>query len=300
MKQLLVIGGPTASGKTAMAIRVARELHTEILSCDSRQFYKELNIGVARPTLDELQAAHHHFIASHSIHQPLNVASYEQSAMQILEQLFEQHDIVVAVGGSGLYIDALCNGVAYLPDPAPQLRAELKTQYAIQGISYFQQLLQNLDPEYYNQVDRNNPIRLQRAIEVSLTTHKPYSQVLREQHTLQQRPFHIVKVGINADRQWLRQRIDQRADDMIAQGLLEECRTLLPYRHLTPLNTVGYKELFAHLDGQTTLPEAISQIKLNTWHYAKKQYTWLRRYTDLHWVAPQAPPQEILALTTTD
>ncbi len=297
MKQLLVIGGPTASGKTAMAIRIAQELNTHILSCDSRQFYAELNIGVARPTPQELQSAPHHFIATHSIHQPLNVSSYEQSALALLQQLFLQHDTLIAVGGSGLYIDALCQGVAYLPDPTPELRAQLKASYAIQGISYFQQMLQQLDPDYYNQVDRNNPIRLQRAIEVSLTAHKPYSQVLREQVHAQQRPFRIVKIGIDADRQWLRQRINQRVDAMMDQGLLEECQQLLPYRGLTPLNTVGYKELFAHIDGQSTLDEAVAAIKLNTWHYAKKQFTWLRRYTDLTWVAPNATAHYILDRT---
>lgn len=286
MPRLIVICGPTASGKTSLAIHLAQALNTHIISCDSRQFYQELDIGVARPSADELAAAPHHFIANRSVTQPYNVSSYEQEALSTLEQLFATHDSVIAVGGSGLYIDALCNGVAFLPDPSDELRAELKEHYAKEGIGYFQSLLKRLDPDYYAVVDQNNPIRLQRALEVCITTGRPYSVILQEQQQPQPRPFDIVRIAIDADRSWLRERIDRRVEEMIANGLVEECRSLLPYRHLNTLNTVGYKELFAFIDQRCTLEEAVEQIKLNTWHYAKKQFTWLRRYNDLQWIQP--------------
>lgn len=172
------------------------------------------------------------------------------------------------------------------PDPSDELRAELKEHYAKEGIGYFQSLLKRLDPDYYAVVDQNNPIRLQRALEVCITTGRPYSVILQEQQQPQPRPFDIVRVAIDADRSWLRERIDRRVEEMIANGLVEECRSLLPYRHLNTLNTVGYKELFAFIDQRCTLEEAVEQIKLNTWHYAKKQFTWLRRYNDLQWIQP--------------
>lgn len=285
MPRLVVICGPTASGKTKLAIELAQQWNTHILSCDSRQFYSELNIGVARPSPSELAAAPHHFIANRSVTQPYNVSSYEQEALSLLQELFEEHPVVIAVGGSGLYIDALCEGVALLPDPAPELRAELKQHLAVEGIGYFQSLLQQLDPEYYNTVDINNPIRLQRALEVCITTGQPYSKVLKDQQKPKPRPFEIERIAINADRVWLRNRIDKRVEMMLQCGLVEECESLLPYRHLNTLNTVGYKEIFEYLDRQITLDEAAAKIKLNTWHYAKKQFTWLKRYADLRWVS---------------
>lgn len=257
-------------------------LHTEILSCDSRQFYQELNIGVARPSPEELAAAPHHFIANRSVNNPYNVYQYEMEALSLLETLFRKYDTVVAVGGSGLYVDALCQGIALLPDPAPGLREKLQRQLQQQGIQSFQQQLQQLDPEYYAQVDQQNPVRLQRALEVILTSGQPYSQIIRQSQ--RPRPFRIVKVGLQCDRDIIKQRINLRTDLMIEQGLVEETRQLLPFRHLNTLNTVGYKEIFSYLDGNTTLERSIADIKTHTWQYAKKQITWNNRYEDIFWI----------------
>lgn len=257
-------------------------LHSEILSCDSRQFYQELNIGVARPSPEELAAAPHHFIANRSVNNPYNVYQYEMEALSLLETLFRKYDTLVAVGGSGLYVDALSQGIALLPDPAPGLREKLQRQLQQQGIQSFQQQLQQLDPEYYAQVDQQNPVRLQRALEVILTSGQPYSQIIRQSQ--RPRPFRIVKVGLQCDRDIIKQRINLRTDLMIEQGLVEETRQLLPFRHLNTLNTVGYKEIFSYLDGNTTLERSIADIKTHTWQYAKKQITWNNRYEDIFWI----------------
>ena len=284
MKKLVVVVGPTASGKTTRAIELAKEYGSEIVSCDSRQFYSELNIGVARPSKEELNAAQHHFIACRSVTEPYNVFTYEQEALSCLNKLFESHDIVVAVGGSGLYIDALCNGVAVLPDPSPELRKELQDKLRNEGVESLRSMLKVLDPEYYNQVDLANGVRIQRALEVCLTAGKPYSQMIRQPRDT--RPFEIEKVLITRERDELRSRINQRVDIMMAQGLEEEARQLFPLRHLNTLNTVGYKEFFAvwgkgdncPLPLSKSMREEVSEaIKLNTWHYAKKQITWFNK-----------------------
>ena len=274
MKKLLILTGPTASGKTAEAIRLAREMGTEILSCDSRQFYRELRIGVARPTDDELAAAPHHFIACRSVTDPYNISDYERDAMKVIEKLFaEGHDTVIAVGGSGLYVDALRLGVTAMPDPTPELRARLQQM----PLEEKRAQLQLLDPEYYARVDLRNPVRLQRALEVCYMTGRPYSQVLAD-HQPTPRPFDIEVRVIQIPNSDLRARIDLRVDQMMADGLLDEVRSLLPYRHLNTLNTVGYRELFPVIDGTRDLADAVAEIKLNTWHYARKQLTWCRRY----------------------
>lgn len=284
MKKLVVVVGPTASGKTTRAIELAKEYGTEIVSCDSRQFYSELNIGVARPSKEELDAAQHHFIACRSVTEPYNVFTYEQEALSCLNKLFESHDIVVAVGGSGLYIDALCNGVAVLPDPSPELRKELQDKLRNEGVESLRSMLKVLDPEYYNQVDLANGVRIQRALEVCLTAGKPYSQMIQQPRDT--RPFEIEKVLITRERDELRSRINQRVDIMMAQGLEEEARQLFPLRHLNTLNTVGYKEFFAVWGKGDNSPLPLSKsmreevaeaIKLNTWHYAKKQITWFNK-----------------------
>lgn len=284
MKKLVVVVGPTASGKTTRAIELAKEYGTEIVSCDSRQFYSELNIGVARPSKEELDAAQHHFIACRSATEPYNVFTYEQEALSCLNKLFESHDIVVAVGGSGLYIDALCNGVAVLPDPSPELRKELQDKLRNEGVESLRSMLKVLDPEYYNQVDLANGVRIQRALEVCLTAGKPYSQMIQQPRDT--RPFEIEKVLITRERDELRSRINQRVDIMMAQGLEEEARQLFPLRHLNTLNTVGYKEFFAVwgkgdnnplLLSKSMREEVAEAIKLNTWHYAKKQITWFNK-----------------------
>ena len=273
MKKLLIITGPTASGKTAEAIRLAQELGTEILSCDSRQFYREMRIGVARPSDEELSAAKHHFIACRSVTEPYNISDYEHDAMSLLDSLFLRHDTVIAVGGSGLYVDALRLGVTSMPDPTPELRARLEQM----PLEEKRAQLQMLDPDYYSRVDLRNPVRLQRALEVCYMTGRPYSQVLAESKPVP-RPFAVEVRVIQLPTSDLRLRIDHRVDQMMADGLLDEVRSLLPYRHLSTLRTVGYRELFPVLDGTASLTDAVAQIKLNTWHYARKQLTWCRRY----------------------
>jgi len=272
-KKLIIVAGPTAVGKTAYAVELARKLDTEILSCDSRQFYREMNIGVARPKAEELAAVKHHFIACRSVTDPYNIFNYEHDAIGVIMKLFEEKDTVVAVGGSGLYIDALMHGVSRLPDPTSELRAGLQQM----SLEEKRSLLLKLDPDYYAIVDLRNPVRLQRALEVCITAGEPYSKLLSGQKATV-RPFEIEMKVLERDSVELRERIDRRVDVMMAAGLLEEVRTLLPYRDLSTLRTVGYRELFPVLDGTATLDDAVSQIKLNTWHYARKQIIWLRRY----------------------
>ena len=278
-KRLIIVAGPTASGKTRRAIELAQSLGTEIVSCDSRQVYSELSIGVARPSVEELAMAKHHFIACRSVQKPYNVFDYEQDAVASINQLFNKYDNVVAVGGSGLYIDALINGIAVMPDPTPELRKKLKAMFAEQGIEAFRTLLQAIDPAYYEVVDKNNPIRLQRALEVSITAGKPYSQVVAEQHHTQ-RPFSIEVEVVQLPPEMLRERIDRRVDNMMEQGLFDEVRSLWHLQHLNTLNTVGYREFFAYptpQDAASHLDQITAAIKMNTWHYAKKQMTWCKK-----------------------
>lgn len=288
IKTLRLILGPTAAGKTAFAIQLAKQLETEIVSCDSRQFYHELNIGVARPSPEELAEAPHHFIACRSVTDPYNVFSYEQEALSLLQDLFQTHDTVIAVGGSGLYIQALSQGIARLPDPDPDLRSQLQEKLRNEGVESLRSMLRTLDPDYYNTVDLANGVRIQRALEVTLTAGKPYSQLINQPP--QPRPFNIVPTVITHPRELLRQRIDRRVDQMMQSGLEDEARQLFPLRHLNTLNTVGYKEFFGLWEskGDSPFPLTAMQrnqiadaIRLNTWHYAKKQITWLNKYAPL-------------------
>lgn len=281
-KTLIVIAGPTASGKTAFAIQVAQSHHTEILNADSRQFYREMSIGTAAPSPKELLEVKHHFVHHISIFDHYDVAAYERDAMSLLHQLFLDHDAVVLTGGSGLFIDAVCNGIDAMPDIDPNLREQVNTLYRDGGLAALQEEVQRLDPEYYAIVDRKNPRRLQRALEVCLQTGQPFT-AFRTHHAAQ-RDFDIEKYALLWDRQELNNRINQRVERMLSQGLVDEARSLYPYRHLNALNTVGYKELFDYFDGKCSLGEAVEQIKLNTRHYAKRQMTWLRKDSSYQWI----------------
>lgn len=295
MKILFVIVGPTAIGKTALAIEVAKRLGTEIVSCDSRQFYKEMNIGVARPSDEELSAVKHHFIAHRSVVDSYNAFDFEQDALAKLEDLFGDKECAVAVGGSGLYVDALCQGIALLPDPRPGLREELQLQLKQEGIESFQRQLEALDPEYYAEVDRQNPVRLQRALEVILTSGQPYSQIIKQ--TQRPRPFKVVKIGLRAEREIIKDRINRRVDVMESMGLVEEVASLMAFRDLIALKTVGYKEIFSYLDGDISLERSLADIKTHTWQYAKKQLTWLNRYEDISWINIEKKSQVLQVLS---
>ena len=282
MKTLIVIAGPTASGKTAFAIKVAKALSTVILSADSRQFYKEMSIGTAAPTEEELSQVKHYFVHHISIDDKYDVADYERDAIQLLDELFKTHDTVVMTGGSGLFIDAVCNGIDAMPDVEPEIREKVEKLYHDEGLHGMQEVLQHLDPDYYAIVDQQNPRRLQRALEVCYQTGKPFSS-FRSGNTVK-RDFDIKKYALLWDRQQLIERIDKRVDMMMEQGLLNEAKALYPKRDLNALNTVGYKELFAYFDGSCSLKEAVEQIKIHTRQYAKRQMTWLRKDTSYQWV----------------
>ena len=281
-KTLIVIAGPTASGKTAFAIEMAKRIGTVILSADSRQFYKEMSIGTAAPTEEELSQVKHYFVHHISIDDKYDVADYERDAIQLLDELFKTHDNVILTGGSGLFIDAVCNGIDAMPDVQPEIREKVEKMLEQGGLTALQNELQRLDPAYFSTVDQQNPRRLQRALEVCYQTGKPFSS-FRSGNTVR-RDFEIKKYALLWDRRQLIERIDKRVDLMMQQGLLEEAKRLYPKRHLNALNTVGYKELFAYFDGQCTLEEAIELIKIHTRQYAKRQMTWLRRDASYQWI----------------
>jgi tRNA dimethylallyltransferase len=280
-KTLIVVAGPTAVGKTAIAIEVARHYHTVVVSADSRQFFREMSIGTAKPNEEELAVVPHYFINSHSIHESFSVGDFEKQALALLDDLFKEHDIVVMAGGSGLYIKAVCEGFDELPVADPAIRRQLNEGYAKSGITYLQDRLKAVDPEYFKGVDIHNPQRIIRALEVFETTGKPISSYRKS--TINDRPFRIIKIGLNLPRDILYQQINQRVDKMIAQGLVDEVRSLLPYRDLNALNTVGYSELFDYIDGKITLETAIELIKQNTRRFAKRQLTWFRKDKDFQW-----------------
>jgi len=279
-----VIAGPTAVGKTDIAISLAKHWNSEILSADSRQFYKEMSIGTAKPDARQLGAVQHHFVGHLSIHDYYNVSRFENDAILLLHKLFKTHSVVFVAGGSGLYIDALCNGIDDFPDPAPELRAYLKGLYLDEGLPKLQQMLFENDPEYYSTVDINNPNRLLRALEVCLTTGKKFSE--QRLNSLKTRDFKIIKIALNLPRPVLFNRIEMRVDQMIENGLVDEVKSLLPYRHLNALNTVGYKEIFQYLDSEISLDQAITNIKTNTRRYAKRQLTWFKRTDEYGWFEP--------------
>ncbi|WP_443939800.1 tRNA (adenosine(37)-N6)-dimethylallyltransferase MiaA [Pedobacter sp. MW01-1-1] len=283
-KTLIAVVGPTAIGKTALAIELAKHFQTEIVSADSRQFFKEMAIGTAKPNETELAAAKHHFIDSHSVNQLFSTGDFEVEALEVLNELFTTHDVVILVGGSGLYVNALLNGLDEMPEIDLSIREALNQQFANEGLLSIQTQLAKLDPEYFAKVDQNNPQRMIRGLEVVLSTGQKLSSMLSD--TKKERPFNCIKIGLNTDRAVLYERINHRVDLMIENGLIEEVQALLPYRHLNALNTVGYSEIFDFLDGKIKLEEAIAAIKQNTRRFAKRQLTWFRRDEEINWVEP--------------
>jgi tRNA dimethylallyltransferase len=281
-KTLIVIAGPTAVGKTAIAIQVAKHYNTVVLSADSRQFYREMSIGTAKPDADELAAVKHYFIDSHSIQENFSVGDFEKQALALLDELFKEYDTVVMAGGSGLYIKAVCEGFDNLPVADPGIRHRLNQDFTEFGIRHLQERLKEVDPDYYEQVDIQNPQRLIRALEVFETTGKPISYYRKS--TVNKRPFNIVKIGLNLPRDILYQQINYRVDKMMELGLIDEVKSLIPHRNLNALNTVGYSELFDYFDGNTDLESALELIKQNTRHFAKRQLTWFRKDKDMHWL----------------
>ena len=280
-KYLISIVGPTAIGKTALSIKLAQYFNTEIISCDSRQFFKEMTIGTAVPEPEELSAAPHHFIQNKSILEEYNVGSYERDAIATLEQLFEKHDVVIMVGGSGMYVNAVVNGLDEFPDIDKTIREDLTKRLANDGIESLQEQLKILDPESYNKIAIDNPQRLSRALEICIGSGKPYSSFLNIKKN--SRIFKTISIGLTAERQLMYDRINMRVDIMMQNGLLDEVKTLHEHKNLNALNTVGYKELFNYLDNEWDLDFAVSEIKKNTRRFSKRQVTWFKRNNETTW-----------------
>ncbi|OYT16318.1 MAG: tRNA (adenosine(37)-N6)-dimethylallyltransferase MiaA [Bacteroidetes bacterium 4572_77] len=281
-KTAYFVVGPTAVGKTAYAIKLAQQLQAEIISADSRQFYKEMCIGTAVPSPEELAAVPHHFIQHRSINEDYNVHQFEQEALLKMDKLFKSCQAVVVVGGSGLYLNALAFGIDDLPDPSPQTRQHLNNLQEEEGLNGLRSLLRQLDPVFMEEVDQQNPNRIKRALEVCLTTGKPYSQ--QRLGEKKQRPFQIKWIGLQQDRAQLYERINQRVDLMISAGLLDEVKSLYALRHLNALNTVGYREFFTWMNGEESYEWALAKVKTNSRRYAKRQMTWFTRNNDIEWI----------------
>lgn len=291
-KYLITVIGPTAIGKTALAIEIAQHYKCEIISADSRQFFKEMAIGTAVPSKDELEAARHHFIQNISIFDDYTVGDFEREAITKLDELFRNSDYAVMVGGSGLYIDAVLKGFDDFPDIDPSIRKVLIAEYEKNGIEYLQQELQRLDPVHYEKVAKENPQRLMRALEVCIGSGKPYSSFLNIKKN--SRNFTPIVIGLDADREVMYNRINQRVDIMVESGLIEEARELYPDKKLNALQTVGYRELFSYFDGEFTLDFAIEEIKKNTRRFAKRQMTWFKRNEAARWFDFKTPLPEII------
>jgi tRNA dimethylallyltransferase len=282
MNTLLVLLGPTGVGKTVGSIRIAEKLSSPILSADSRQLYKGMPIGTAAPTPDQLSRAKHYFVGILSPEEYYSASRYEEEAITLIEKLHKKHPVVVMVGGSMLYIDAVCRGIDEMPTIDDELRKDLQQLYRKEGLDPIRQQLKLLDPVFYRQVDLKNPKRVIHALEVCLMTGKPYSSL--RTNLRKKRPFRIVKIGFTRERQELYDRINARVDDMIDNGLIEEAQRLYPLRHLNSLNTVGYKELFDYFDGKYDLNTAIEKIKQHSRNYARKQLSWFKRDKEIHWI----------------
>jgi tRNA dimethylallyltransferase len=284
-KNLIVILGPTAIGKTNVAVKVAQHFQTEIISADSRQFYKELEIGTVKPGKEELKKVTHHLVNSISIKDSYDVGQFETDALFILDKIFTSHDAAVMVGGSGLFVNAVCDGLDQLPESNPALRNELKMLSVEKGIIALREKLSELDPEYYAAVDRSNPHRLIRAIEICLLTGMKYSELRKKEK--KERNFSIIKIGLDDSREKIYQRINERVEAMIKEGLPDEAKKFYDERHLNALQTIGYKELFDYFEKKISLEEAVELIKRNTRRYAKRQLTWFKKDGEIKWFRPE-------------
>ncbi len=285
-KTVIIVCGPTATGKTSVAIELAKKFETEIISADSRQCFKELNIGVARPSEMELQAVKHYFIASHSIHDPVNAGSFEQYALKKVNEIFQVHNIAIMVGGTGLYIKACCEGMDEMPGVPAEVRRSIVMNYEKNGLEWLQRETQKKDPAFYKTGEIQNPQRLMRALEVAEATGQSILEFRKGKAV--QRDFNIVKIGMELPKEELHRNINTRVDGMIEAGLVEEVKRLLPYKKLNALQTVGYAEIFGYLGGKTSLKEAIELIKTNTRQYAKRQVTWFKKDKDISWIDARA------------
>jgi tRNA dimethylallyltransferase len=283
-KTVIIVVGPTAIGKTGIAIELAKHFNTEIISADSRQCFKELNIGVARPSAGEILQVKHHFIADHSIYEEINAASFEQYALEKTKGLFQKHDIVIMVGGTGLYIKAFCEGLDMIPAVDPAIRENIIKQYEEKGTDWLQDEVRLKDPAFYKEGEIQNPQRMMRALEVMKATGQSILSFRRGEKA--QRDFNIIKIGLALPKEELHRNINARVDTMMEMGLLNEVKNLVPYKHLNALQTVGYAELFDHLAGNISLEKAVDQIKTSTRQYAKRQMTWCRRDKAIHWFSP--------------
>jgi len=283
-KHLLIICGPTAVGKTALSVQLAKHYSTEIISADSRQLYKEMSIGTAKPTLQEMEGVPHHFVDCISIQQNYTAGDYEREVIKKLDELFAQHDKVVMCGGTGLYIDAVCKGFDEGIESNAEIKKQITEQYNLLGLDWLQNQVKEKDIDFYNKADINNPQRLMRALEVCLVTGKPYSSLRKNNGA--ERNFNAIKIFINEDREVLYEKINKRVDAMMQHGLLKEAEGLYPRKNLNALNTVGYKELFDYFDNKTSLDKAVDLIKQHTRNYAKRQVTWFKNDEDCTTFAP--------------
>ena len=281
---LIVLIGPTGVGKTELSLKIAENYHTEIISADSRQLYADLKIGTAAPTREQLERVRHHFVGTLQLTDYYSAAQYETDVLNTLNQLFQIHPVVLLTGGSMMYVDAVCKGIDDIPTVDRETRELMIHRYETEGLERLCAELKLLDPEYYNIVDLKNPKRVVHALEICYMTGKTYTSFRTRSN--KKRPFHILKIGLKRDREELYERINRRVDQMIDEGLVEEARSVYPYRHLNSLNTVGYKEIFNHLDGTWTLPFAIEKIKQNSRIYSRKQMTWFKRDADIAWFHP--------------
>lgn len=291
-KTLIAVVGPTAIGKTALSIKLANHYNTEIVSADSRQFYKEMTIGTAVPSKEELSAAKHHFIQNLSVTEDYSVGDFERDGLALLDKLFKVQDIVILVGGSGLYVDAIVKGLNHFPDIDESIRLKLNDSLKNEGLEPLQNQLKTLDPKYFEKVDIHNPHRVIRALEICIGTQKTYTSFLEQDK--EERPFNTITVGLEADRTKIYERINDRVDIMMAEGLLKEVKSLEPYKNYNALNTVGYKELFNYLDDEWSLEFAISEIKKNTRRFAKRQLTWFKKNSDTLWFNYKTAEQTII------